>query len=212
MTSATPSQPIGLRERKRLETRAALEQAAVKIVLRDGFDQATVDAMCAEANVSPRTFFNYFESKEDAILGVFDEKLDEASITECVAASSTDDILESIMDVLFKLLGPSVSGVSLQKSRIEIIKQNPHLLGRHIAQMTRMSEQLLVAIRMLVSQDPRFSHESTDEQSATAEMLLAIGGGALRVAVREWVASGGERTNIQLRAAELARKVIEQLQ
>ena len=62
--------PMGLRERKRAQTRHRLEEAAVGLALRDGLDKVTIDAISERADVSPRTFFNYFDSKEDAILGV----------------------------------------------------------------------------------------------------------------------------------------------
>ena len=61
---------IGLRERKRAQTRRRLEEAAIGLALRDGLDKVTIDAISERADVSPRTFFNYFDSKDDAILGV----------------------------------------------------------------------------------------------------------------------------------------------
>ncbi len=202
---------MGLRERKRLETRTALEEAAVTVVLRDGFEHATVDAMCAEANVSPRTFFNYFESKEDAILCVYDEKIDDARLTAHVRNSLTNDLIESVVALVVSLMGPAATGRSHQKSRIEIIKKNPHLLSRHAAQITRMNEHLVKGIRLLLSADSRFSSDSAAEQEEEAELLLAVSGGALRIAVREWIADDGNSDNIQARAAELIRKVITTL-
>lgn len=59
----------GLRERKKHETRLALERAAVELATRDGLDSLTVDDIAAAANVSTRTFFNYFPSKDDALVG-----------------------------------------------------------------------------------------------------------------------------------------------
>ena len=52
------------------ETRARLEEAAVTLVLRDGLEQTTIGTISELADVSPRTFFNYFDSKDSAILGL----------------------------------------------------------------------------------------------------------------------------------------------
>ncbi|KAA2253838.1 TetR family transcriptional regulator [Solihabitans fulvus] len=58
---------LGLRERKKLETREALGWATVRLVVERGMDNVSVEDIAAEAGVSPRTFNNYFSSKAEAI-------------------------------------------------------------------------------------------------------------------------------------------------
>jgi AcrR family transcriptional regulator len=58
---------MGLRERKKMETRAALSWAAVRLVVERGADNVLVEEIAAAAGVSPRTFNNYFSSKGEAI-------------------------------------------------------------------------------------------------------------------------------------------------
>jgi AcrR family transcriptional regulator len=58
---------IGLRERRRRQTSADIRGAAVRLVRERGFDKVTIEAICAEAGISVRTFFNYFPNKESAI-------------------------------------------------------------------------------------------------------------------------------------------------
>lgn len=60
----------GLRERKRMETLAAIEDCATRLVLERGFETVTVDDICEAADISKRTFFNYVDSKETAVLGL----------------------------------------------------------------------------------------------------------------------------------------------
>ena len=59
-----------LRERRREQTWMAIHEAALKRVREHGMRGTTVEEIAQEAGVSPRTFFNYFPSKEDAVLGL----------------------------------------------------------------------------------------------------------------------------------------------
>ncbi len=66
---------LGLRERKRRETRAALSLAALRLCFQRGWENVTVADIAAAANVSPRTFRNYFSTKAEAIAAGHLERL-----------------------------------------------------------------------------------------------------------------------------------------
>ena len=63
------SAPIGLREQKKALTRATIESTALDRFLADGYEAVRLEDLCAECLVSTRTFFRYFTSKEDLVLG-----------------------------------------------------------------------------------------------------------------------------------------------
>src|SRR5262245_64626964 len=66
----------GLRQRKRRETRAALSRAAMRLCIqRGGWENVTVDEIAAAANVSPRTFRNYFSTKAEAVAAMHLERM-----------------------------------------------------------------------------------------------------------------------------------------
>jgi hypothetical protein len=76
-----------------------------------------------------------------------------------------------------------------------------------------MGEQLIHATSTLLANDAAFADLSAEERNTRAELILPLCGGAVRVAVREWVATGDDHSSheISRRAVELAGKAIETL-
>ncbi len=58
---------VGVRERKKQAARAALTDAALRLFQDNGFDATTVNDIAHLASMSPRTFFRYFDTKEDVV-------------------------------------------------------------------------------------------------------------------------------------------------
>ncbi|MET8338972.1 TetR family transcriptional regulator [Streptosporangium canum] len=88
---------VGLRERKKQETRTALSWAAIRLTVERGLDNVRVEDIAAEAGVSPRTFNNYFSSKSEAIAA---RHLDRARriAVELRAQPTSKPLWESITD------------------------------------------------------------------------------------------------------------------
>jgi AcrR family transcriptional regulator len=75
-TNRAASAALGLRETKKRRTRQALIDAATRLYREKGFEGVTIAEIAREAEVAPRTFFGYFETKEDVFLGRGDDRLD----------------------------------------------------------------------------------------------------------------------------------------
>jgi AcrR family transcriptional regulator len=209
---------LGLRERKRLETRARLERAAVELVILHGIEHVTIDAISEKADVSSRTFFNYFDSKEDAILGIRDFALNDENVLAHAAENDGSDLIEVVVRLLTKVLGSAITDSAIRESRMELIRRHPELLERQIAQMTRMAEQLSNAVQTLVRHDPSLTKGvptkgGRPDTMTWTEPLLSLCGGAVRTAVKQWVAEGSIApvTELEERAISLVREVIERL-
>ena len=110
VTTETAAEPLGLRARQKQARRAALVDAAQLLVGRHGLDAVTVEAICAEAGVSARTFFNYFETKDDAVLGMEPLSLDTA-VGEAFAEGGPTGVLATDLQALARsiLVAPVMS-------------------------------------------------------------------------------------------------------
>lgn len=76
MTNGTATAAPGLRERRKLRTRATLVDAAVGLCHKQGYERTTVEQIAALAAVSPRTFSRYFATKDAVVLACIDDMLD----------------------------------------------------------------------------------------------------------------------------------------
>ena len=121
---------IGLRERKKQQTRATITRAALQLFAERGYDETTLADIAEAADVAPRTIFAYFESKEDillceesVLLSDLERKLDERP-----AGTTTVD---AIREFLSSIEHPDEEA----KLRKQIIAANPELQvkmrGRH---------------------------------------------------------------------------------
>ncbi len=203
---------VGLRERKRAQTRRRLEEAAIGLALRDGLDKVTIDAISERADVSRRTFFNYFDSKDDAILGVSPPDVSPETLTRHLARYDGSDLVESIIGLIIAVLGPSIDEPALHESRLEVIRQHPQLLERMLARMARVTEQLTAAASTLIARNGEVSGDRP-VSDGVAETLLMTCAGAVRAATKQWSTTSTDLSleELEQRAVSLVREAIEKL-
>ncbi len=131
----------GLRERKKTETRVAIQQAVLFLALGRGLDAVTVDEIAAAANVSVRTFHNYFGSKEEALVAAW---VSEFKVYVDALRDRPAD--EPILDALEHVLGEIASRLGERPGEAEI---HVDLLWTSIAMARYRSVLLDEAIRMV---------------------------------------------------------------
>lgn len=103
--SIVEEERVGLRERKKRATRAALSWAAIRLTVERGLDNVLVEDIAEAAGVSPRTFNNYFSSKGEAIVARHLDRY-RAVAEELRRRPAAEPIWESITQAALKQLDP----------------------------------------------------------------------------------------------------------
>ncbi|ODA71019.1 Bacterial regulatory protein, tetR family [Streptomyces sp. AVP053U2] len=195
----------GLRGRKKRETRAALTAAAVRLAAEHGAENVTVDAISEAVGVSPRTFFNYFDSRDDAFVMVGAES--GARVRQAVLAAPTGTPpLAALRDALAAELGEVGRQHELWRLHSEVLRRSPHLLARsfgaHIEDEFTLAETLAERIGagspLFTGDRPPFgTSEGELRRKALGlypRLLAAVGSTAVRIAVEHWCVRQDETT------------------
>ncbi len=174
---------LGLRERKRLATEAAMRAAALDLASERGFDDVTVDEICARAGVSPRTFFNYFASKEDAVLHVGPTPPGGPDLARFVAGGPGGALLPDLATMMGQHMSRHLPPAADLTRHHRLLSAEPRLQARFRAGMRAVEEGIAAAIAERTGRDAG-DHE--------VQVLVAVVSGLVRVSMMRWVADGGE--------------------
>jgi AcrR family transcriptional regulator len=124
---------VGLRERKKQRTRQALIETALRLFEEKGYEETTIAEIAAAADVSTRTFFSYFASKEDVVY------FDNEARTDAILADIADRRPgESVIDLLLRAAAHSLAATNedddltmeLALARFRLIMSVPALQAR----------------------------------------------------------------------------------
>jgi AcrR family transcriptional regulator len=133
----TTSDDLGLRERKKQQTRTAIHEAAFRLIDAQGLEATTVDQICQEADVSSRTFFNYFPSKAAAALEL------PATVISPEIQDRFRSARGSLVDALCDAIGSSTElGPSHAKMK-QLIHRRPELLSTLSQLMLDMRTEII---------------------------------------------------------------------
>lgn len=168
----------GLRERKRQQTRERLTRTAMALFLERGFEATTLDDIAAAADISRRSFFHYFASKEDVVFA-----LQEESITALVAAVAARPANESMLtaaeNAIAAMAGKLEPGEAITMACLK--RDNPALRARDQIKYEKLERALAEALSKRAG-DP------TD--SIQARLVAMVTVGAMRIGGELWAAEG----------------------
>jgi len=173
----------GRRERKRRETRERIQQAAMGLFLERGFDATTVDEIAERADVSKRSFFDYFPTKEEVVFAWQDRFADH--LMQAIASRPAGE--PAVRAVQYGLVSALVSATDERSLALtELVRNTPALRARDHLKYAKLEAKLTEGLKARAK-------GAAEEQRM--RLLAAVVMGALRV--------GGERWNEQPPGASL---------
>jgi AcrR family transcriptional regulator len=186
----TTTQP-GLRERKKDATRKALREAALRLALENGPDNVRVDDIAEAAGVSPRTYNNYFASREQAIVAAVTADR-EARVAAAVAASPVGVPLSAA--VTDAVVAQYTSPGGNDRDALALVTARPALREAFLAAAADITDPLAAVLAArLGGPSAKDTGEDTamDTAENTGEVLAASVAAAVRIALRRWLQPAG---------------------
>jgi AcrR family transcriptional regulator len=188
-TVPPPGPHTSLRERKKLATRQSLRRVALDLVAERGFAHVTVDDIAAAADVSTRTFFNYFPSKEAALFGTDPDRI--SALRERIAHDAPGapalDVLRQVMATDAEKVADELSelggGPGGWLRRMKEARADPHLRAAQASQMAMTERAIAEGLAERLGTDP--------EQDPYPGLLAATAAGVFRASMTFWAGSGG---------------------
>jgi AcrR family transcriptional regulator len=170
----------GLRERKKRETRAALSQAAIRLCADRGWDNVTVDDIAAAADVSVRTFRNYFTSKAEAVAAVHGERT--LRIADSLRVHSDMPLWDAVLAAVatqFDLGTAPPARVAEWWSRAQEVLTQPAVHGEVLKASVAAEAELARAVGEHTGLDPAVD--------VYPNLVAAAIGMGIAVALRQWI-------------------------
>jgi AcrR family transcriptional regulator len=177
---------LGLRERKRLATRRAIQVAALELVAEHGLGGVTIDEISRVADISPRTFFNYFPSKEEAVLGDPPKRPSDVASATFVGGGS-GDLFADLTDLLIGAWSDASLDLDVATLRQRVVKQYPELFGLRLFTMRAFEKEVadLVAARIANDRPDLADDPATLQRMARFGTL--VGMAAMRSSWHSWI-------------------------
>jgi AcrR family transcriptional regulator len=179
----------GLRARKKAKTRQALTAAAIRLSIERGSpDRVTVEEISDAAEVSPRTFFNYFSSKEEAILGV-DPEGRAALRSELELRPAEETPIEALRAALLATAESIDENAELWAQRMQLVREHPALSPGYVASFADFERGLVEAMAARLGLDP--------DADLYPAVVVAAALTVMRVTVKHWQTTGAGASLIE---------------
>ena len=176
------SESPGLRDRKKQRTRRAIEQSALDLFEARGFDGTTVDEIAEAADISPRTFFHYFPSKEDVVLADYALRLE--SIVAALEASPAGQAPWAALRAAFLTVAADYeSERDALLRRFRIIQSTASVAARNLQLQASWEDAVTAAVSDWLQVNP-----ATDLRP---RLLAGAALAAMRASIRQWLTDSG---------------------
>jgi len=169
----------GRRERKRRQTRERIESAALKLFLERGFDATTIEDITESADVSKRSFFDYFPSKEDVVTAWQDSFSSE--LIDAVAAQPVDASLVEVVEAAIQAALRAAIADPQRLALAALISNTPALRARDQLKYVKLERKLADALQA--------RRRGNEEESFRLSILASVVVTMLRVGGERWSAA-----------------------
>jgi AcrR family transcriptional regulator len=195
--SSGPPRP-GLREQKKLETRDRLVAAALRLFEAQGYAATTVEEIAAAAAVSTRTFFHYFESKQDVLLGFEHELLAVlvGEVEQARRAASPSAVMWSALEAVARRIDADAARL---RPLYALVLTVPSVHRRSLELQQDWQRQFAEALAR---------HARGRDRHERAQVLAAVGLACLRTAASAWARDGRARPVVP--SLQAARRAVQE--
>ena len=121
----------GLRERKKRDRRRRIEDVAIDLFVRQGFDATTIEQIAAAADIAPRTFFSYFATKDDLVLADYTDRLDRI-LHELDQRPAEEPAWEALRASFATVADDYAAEADRLRRRFKIMAANPSVFARSL--------------------------------------------------------------------------------
>ena len=167
---------VGLRERKKARTKAAIQQHAMRLFRERGYPATTVEQIAAAAEVSPSTFFRYFPTKEDvALYDALDPVLLEAFRAQPAELGPVQALRGAMRAVLAEL---PAEELAMQQERDRLIRSVPELRARMLDEFAKNLQLFAEIVAERVGRRP-------DDPA-----VRTVAGAVIGVGISAWYTAG----------------------
>ncbi len=171
----------GLRERKKARTREALREAAMDLFTRQGFDGTTVEEIAEACEVSPRTFFRYFPTKEDVLFADADTRRD--CLLAVLADQPPDTPTFAALEAAMRALAADYrDDRAALVARSNVVQGSPQLLAFKAEHQHGWEAAVVDALRR------RNAEHGAPITLEALQLVTAVATAAMRVSLDAWVA------------------------
>jgi AcrR family transcriptional regulator len=158
------------RESLKAQVWSDIHVAALSLAMDDGLAASTIDRIAEKSGISRRTFFNYFPSKEDAILGIREPVIPADALTDFHA--STADNLTRTVFLLARVFQAARPPSASKMTRRDVVQKFPDLLGHFARSGEAVATLVEPVIRPLLAHPLTADSEATDGRDE-AQMLVS---------------------------------------
>lgn len=183
-------------------TRAALERSALDLALEHGYDEVTVDMICQAAGISQRTFFNYFPTKDDALLGSNMPSVDEPAARRFVLSDGP-----LLLDALALISLPATHpGERSMDERMRVIASSPALMAKMMERIGAVEAEMqeIIGLRLEHTHPER----SEEERVAESTMITHLIAGLMRFMGTSSRGGGAELSEVIQRTRAILAQVL----